>query len=477
MNKRINFEPKGFTRPVHMLAAMLLFLLLAMPAPAPAAMATLPSFADLAKQVGPAVVNISVVKDVKTQGLQPSPGQFHRGEDPFEDFMRRFFGNQIPREYKQRALGSGFVFDSKGYIITNNHVVDDADKIEVRLSDKHTYPAKIVGRDPKTDIALIKLDSDGPFPYLPLGDSDAIRVGDWVLAVGNPFGLENTVTQGIISAKQRNIGAGPYDDFLQTDASINPGNSGGPLINMDGQVVGVNTAIVASGQGIGFAIPSNMVKTIVAQLKEHGKVVRGWLGVMIQKITPELMKSFSLKDDKGALVADVPAGSPAEKAGIKRGDVIVEYNGKKIEEWSDLPTMVATTAVGTSVPIKVIRNGKEKAIEVTVGEMKETKTGAATATPGEEDKLGFTVQELTPELAKQLGIDQENGVVINDVVQGGTAAEAGLRPGDVIEEINRQPIKSMDDYSRVVKSLPAKEDVLLLVRRGNNTFFVTLSLG
>lgn len=325
------------------------------------------SFADLVEKVKPAVVNISTETTVRIPG---NPFRHFFGPDeegPFGDFFKRFFGDIPDRELKQQSLGSGFIIDKDGYIITNNHVVEGADEIKVKLADKREFKAKVVGRDPKTDLALIKISSIfKDLPTLPLGDSDKIRVGDWVLAIGNPFGLEHTVTQGIISATGRVIGSGPYDNFLQTDAPINPGNSGGPLINLKGEVIGINTAIIASGQGIGFAIPSNMAKTVITQLKEKGKVIRGWIGVSIQTLTPELAQSFGLKETRGALVADVVPGGPADKAGLKRGDIIISFDGKEINEMSELPKIVAETPIGKTVNVKIIRNGKEKILKMTI---------------------------------------------------------------------------------------------------------------
>ena len=302
------------------------------------------SFTELAKKASPSVVNISTVKTVRGRGLMPMP--FGQG-DPFRDFFERFFRDQMPRDYRQQSLGTGFIIDREGYILTNNHVVEMADEIKVKFSDGKEYDAEIVGRDPKTDLALIKIESDESLQPLFLGDSESLEVGEWVVAIGNPFGLGNTVTAGIVSAKYRQIGAGSYDNFIQTDASINPGNSGGPLLNTSGKVVGINTAIFSQGAGnigIGFAIPVNMAKDLLPQLK-RGRVVRGWLGVMVQKITPELKDKLNLKDEKGALVADVTQGGPAEKAGIERGDVIVAFDGKEIKEMRDLPFVVAATPV------------------------------------------------------------------------------------------------------------------------------------
>jgi serine protease Do len=327
------------------------------------------SFADLAEKVKPAVVNISTTTTVRIPG---NPFRHFFGpeeEGPFGDFFNRFFGDIPDRELKQQSLGSGFIIDKDGYIITNNHVVEGADEIKVKLADGREFKAKVVGRDSKTDLALIKISSlFKDLPVLLLGDSDKIRVGDWVLAIGNPFGLEHTVTQGIISATGRAIGAGPYDNFLQTDAPINPGNSGGPLINLKGEVIGINSAIVATGQGIGFAIPSNMAKTVISQLKEKGKVTRGWIGVSIQSVTPEIAQSFGLKEPTGVLIADVVLGSPADMAGIKRGDIIVTFDGKEIKNMSDLPINVAGTPVGKNIDISIIRNGKKININLKVTE-------------------------------------------------------------------------------------------------------------
>jgi serine protease Do len=326
------------------------------------------SIAALAERANGSVVNISATR--VTERSQWPFGDLFGKDNPLEDFFDRFFGEQMPRKFKQRGLGSGFIIDKDGYILTNNHVVEKTDEIKVILSDESEFDATIVGRDPKTDLALIRIETDKELLPLPLGDSDKLLVGDWVVAIGNPFGLGNTVTAGIVSAKYRRIGAGAYDDFIQTDASINPGNSGGPLLNLSGEVVGINTAIFSQSGGnigIGFAIPVNMARDLIPQLRK-GKVVRGWLGVMIQKITPELEEKLGLKGDQGALVADVTAGGPAEKAGIKRGDVIVSFDGKAVEEMNDLPYIVATTPVGKKVEVEIIRDGKKKQLEVEVGE-------------------------------------------------------------------------------------------------------------
>ncbi|HXX54168.1 MAG TPA: Do family serine endopeptidase, partial [Thermodesulfovibrionales bacterium] len=317
------------------------------------------SFADLAEKVKPAVVNISTVSTVKIPG---NPFKQFFGPDqvgPFGGFFHRFFGEVPDKDMKQQSLGSGFIIDKDGYIITNNHVVEGAEEIKVKLSDGREFKAKVIGRDPKTDLALLKISSIFKnLPTISLGDSDKMRVGDWVIAVGNPFGLEETVTQGIISATGRVIGSGPYDNFLQTDAPINPGNSGGPLVNLKGEVIGINSAIIASGQGIGFAIPSSVAKTIISQLKEKGKVTRGWIGVSVQTITPEIAQAFGLKDTKGALVGEIVQGGPAATAGLTRGDVIISFDGKEINKMSDLPFIVAQTPIGKTVDVKVIRDKK-----------------------------------------------------------------------------------------------------------------------
>lgn len=432
------------------------------------------SFAEVAAKASPAVVNISTVKTVKGGGRG---FRFHGPQGPddsLNDFFEKFFGGQAPnRPHKQRSMGSGFIISPEGLIVTNNHVIDGADKVTVRMSDEREFEAKVLGRDPKTDLALIKITTKADLPYLELGDSSKkkLKIGDWVVAIGNPFGLEHTVTAGILSARGRVIGAGPYDDFLQTDASINPGNSGGPLLNLNGEVVGINTAIVAGGSGIGFAIPANMARGIVAQLEKKGRVTRGWLGVMIQSITPELAKSFGLKEETGALVADVTSGGPAEKSGIKRGDVIVSFDGKKIKEWSDLPIIVAETGVGAEVKVKIIRDGKEKNITVRIAALDEKRIAAAPAKAG---GLGLTVKELTPELAKRLGLSETKGVVITGIADGSPAAESGLKPGDVIIEINRKTVKDISDYRRGMEGIEKGDTALFLVRRGAGALFFTL---
>ncbi|MCG6916207.1 MAG: DegQ family serine endoprotease [Deltaproteobacteria bacterium] len=432
------------------------------------------SFTELVKRVGPEVVNISTTKVIKRGPMVRPFGNEGPWRDFFgDDFFERFFG-QMPRERKQRSLGSGVIIDpQKGYILTNNHVIAGADEITVRLDDGKEYNAEVVGRDPKTDLALIRtkvaLDVDAGAP---LGDSDKVEIGEWVMAIGNPFGLERTVTVGILSAKGRVIGAGPYDDFLQTDAAINPGNSGGPLFNMKGEVIGINTAIVASGQGIGFAIPINMAKELLPQL-EKGKVTRGWLGVSIQEVTEDIAKSFKLKDAKGALVAEVMEDTPAKQGGIERGDIITSFDGKEVETPNELQRIVASTAPDKKVKVEVIRDGKTRTLTVKLGTMPEEITEAE---KGVTTDLGLTVQTLTPELAEQFNWSRdEKGVLITGVDPSGAGADAGLRRGDLIKEIDRQDVETTEDYSRILGKAKKGESVLFLVKRGTRTFYITLT--
>jgi serine protease Do len=330
-----------------------------------------------------------------------------------------------------------------------------------------------VGRDPKTDLALIKIDAKNALPSAAFGDSDNLEIGDWVVAIGNPFGLETTVTAGIVSAKGRVIGAGPYDDFIQTDASINPGNSGGPLFNLKGEVVGINTAIVSGGQGIGFAIPINMAKELLPQLKSKGKVTRGWLGVVIQKITPEIAKTFGLKETEGALVSDVTEDGPAEKAGIKRGDVIVSFNGKAIKEVDTLPKLVGATEIGKKAKVGIIRDRKSFEMEVVIGELKDEKLQASKKPEVEKD-FGLVVQNITPEIAKHLNLKDKRGVIVTDVQPGSPAQEGDIRSGDIIKEISRKPIKNIEDFKEAVKKVNIKEGAVLLIQRENVTFYTVL---
>ena len=440
-------------------------------AQAPAVSQGLPDFATLAKRVGPSVVNVSTTQVRKAAADVPSPFD---GDDPMSQFWQRFFGGRIPRgSQRQMGLGSGFIIDRNGTILTNYHVVDGAQKISVTLSDGKSYDAKVLGKDEKTDIAVIKIDAGQDLPAVTLGDSDRLDVGEWVMAIGNPFGLDHTVTSGIVSAKGRQIGAGPYDNFIQTDASINPGNSGGPLINLRGEVVGITTAIYSQSGGnigIGFAIPTNSIKEVLPQLKDKGRVVRGYLGTTVQKITPEIADSLGVKQQRGALVADVVRGSPAERAGIKTGDIITEFNSKEVKDSTELPGLVARVAPGTGTSIKVLRDGKEMTLAITVGEMKDTEVAAS----GQQGELGLAVQPVTPEVAQSLGLDRAEGLVITEVKPGSAADDAGLREGDLITQINRRPVKNLADYNREMAQSKKGQSVLLLVRRGDASVFLAL---
>lgn len=435
-------------------------------------------FVDLAKRVKPGVVNISTTKVVKGGGRvfrQFSPPS--RERDPFRDFfgenfMERFFGDIPQRDFVQRSLGSGFIIDKEGYIITNNHVIEGASEIRVRLSTDKEFDAEVVGRDAKTDIALIKVKSWSELPVVELGDSDKLEIGEWVVAVGNPFGLAHTVTMGIVSAKGRVIGSGPYDDFIQTDASINPGNSGGPLFNIRGEVIGINTAIVATGQGIGFATPINLAKEILAQLKKQGKVTRGGIGVYVQKLTPDLAKSFGMEENKGALVADVLPGGAADAAGIRRGDIIVKFNGKNIDEMNELPRIVASSPVGKEVEVNLLREGKPFTLKLKVGELKEE--AAAAAPEKAKLEMGMNVQEITPEIARQLGLTESGGVVVGQVEPGSGADEAGIQRGDIIREMDGQNIRSLADYRSAVGKIKKGQVIRLFVKRGERSLYLTL---
>lgn len=436
------------------------------------------SFVKLAKELNPVVVNISTTQVVKQKQMVPFP-EF---KNPFEDFFGdefRNFGEAPERESKRQSLGSGFIINKEGYILTNNHVVENAEEIIVTLSDKKEkeYKAKVVGKDVKLDVALIKIDTAADLPVAALGDSDKLEVGEWVMAIGNPFGFSHTVTAGIVSAKGRVIGAGPYDNFIQTDAAINPGNSGGPLFNLKGEVVGINTAIIAGGQGVGFATPINMAKDILLQLKEKGKVVRGWIGVSIQEVTPDLAKSFGLKDKQGALVSSVNKDEPADKAGIKPGDIIVEFDGKAINEVNDLPRTVASIAPGKTVKIKVIRDGKEKILSITISKMKEEEETAAVEGKEEaapEKKLGFSVQSITPEMAKRMDLKDTEGVIVSQVKPESPAGLAGIKSGDIIKEVNRREIKNIKEYKEAMKVISKDDTVLFRIVRGGNTLYVAI---
>lgn len=432
-----------------------------------------PSFVELAETVGPSVVNIRITKIQKTQF--PNMQEFENG--PFGDMFREFLdglGRRSPRQFRTRGAGSGVIINEDGTILTNSHVVDEANEIMVILYDKQEYKARVVGRDQKTDLAVIKIEAGTRFHAAKLGDSDSLRVGEWVLAVGNPFGLSNTITSGIVSAKGRIIGAGPYDDFIQTDAPINPGNSGGPLFNMRGEVIGINTAIVPNGQGIGFAIPINTAKTVLPDLLTKGKVTRGYLGVNIQNITPELAASLQIKSTKGVLVSHVRPDSPADKAGIKQGDVITAFDHKEIKDAHELASVVAATPIGKAVPVRLIKDGKEVAVEVKTGDLAKGEAideQKATAEPG--NRWGLQLRELNPEYARRMGLKRDKGVVVVGVRPGSPAHDGLVRKGDIILEVNRRPVKGADDINDKMKKSD-KDSLLLLIQRGDHSLYVVL---
>ncbi|MBU1162542.1 MAG: Do family serine endopeptidase, partial [Proteobacteria bacterium] len=369
-------------------------------------------------------------------------------------------------------LGSGFIIDKEGLIVTNNHVIENADKIKVKLKNGKEFDAEIVGRDPNTDIALIKIKSKNNLPVVKLGNSDALKVGQWVVAIGSPFGLEHTVTAGIVSAKGRIIGSGPYDDFIQTDASINPGNSGGPLINMEGEVIGINTAIIASGQGIGFAIPINSAKRIVDQLKSSGEVTRGWLGVGIQDLSEELAEYYGIKEGKGVLVTEVFPGDPADAAGIKAKDIVLSINGKKVENTRELSKLIADTSVGDIVKIKVLRNGIEKTFPVKIVKREDERVASQTPSKGNDYELGIRVSELTSEITRHFEITEISGVIVIDVEPESQGAQAGVMVGDIIKEINHQPITTVKDYKKEIKELKKGDSILMFIKRINAGYVV-----
>jgi serine protease Do len=432
-----------------------------------------PDFVELAKKLKPTVVNIRTAKVIKPR---PNLQRPRMQQSPFDNFFDDFFNQyngQMPqqRPRREQSLGTGFIISSDGYILTNNHVVSGADEVMVKLSDGREIKGEIKGADEKLDLALIKISEKETFHAADLGDSDALEVGEWVMAIGNPFGLSQTVTAGIVSAKGRVIGNGPYDDFIQTDASINPGNSGGPLFDAAGKVIGINTAIISGGQGIGFAIPINMAKGIIAQLRDSGKVTRGYLGVRFQPLTPDLAKSFGLETDKGALIANVEKDTPAEKAGLKAGDVILEYDGKPVNEGNELPRYVAVTPIDKKVPVVVYRDGKKLEVSVVIGKLKGEESAAATV-GSESEKLGITVQELTSDLAGRLNIkDSKGGLVITEVKAGSLAEEAGTLAGSIIVEINGQRPDSLEKYSSIVSRIKKGDVVRLLLKRPDGSVY------
>lgn len=433
------------------------------------------SFSSLAEMVSPAVVNIRTEKIIRGGGRvfrHFSRNPFGKN-DPFHNFFDKFFDDEgREREYTQRSLGSGFIIDKDGYIVTNNHVIENADKIKVKLKNGKEFEAEIVGRDPNTDLALIKIKTKNDLPDIKLGDSDALKVGQWVMAIGSPFGLEHTVTAGIVSAKGRVIGSGPYDDFIQTDASINPGNSGGPLINMKGEVVGINTAIHAGGQGIGFAVPINLAKGVIEQLKKYGEVTRGWLGVTIQSLNRDLAEYYGIEDGKGVLVVDVVPGDPADEAGIKPKDIILEVNDKKVATSRDLTKMVAGIGVGEEVKVKVLRDRQGMTFKVRIGKRPEKQVAIGRPKKDYEDNLGIRVSKLSPEIAQKFNITNTKGVFVIDIEPGSKGEKAGVLAGDIIKEVNHKQIKTVKDYHKVIKKIKKDKPINMFIWRRNAGFLV-----
>ena len=456
--------------------------------------APIEGFGDLVEKIAPAVVNISTRKGVATPAQPEQPGmpQFPPGS-PFEEFFKDFFERDRSQQEQQTrrsfSLGSGFVIDASGFVVTNNHVIADADEITVIFNDESEYPAKLIGTDSKTDLALLKIERPEPFPFVDWADSDEVRVGDWMIAIGNPFGLGSTVTAGIVSARGRDIRAGPYDDFFQIDAPINRGNSGGPSFTLDGTVFGVNTAIFSpsgGSVGIGFAIPANLAKPVIDSLMRSGKVARGWLGVRIQSVTDEIAESLGLAEADGALVASVTPGGPAANAEILAGDVILEFDGKKIDRMRSLPRLVAETAIGKETQVKLWRKGEEMTLDVVLGELPEEETlaelGPAPEAPtptanAKIDELGLTISNLEAEQRTQFSLPETvKGVVITEVAEGSTAADESLKPGDVIVEVGQEAVSSPPEVAAKVSQAQqeGKKSILLLIDRQGDLRFVAL---
>jgi serine protease Do len=437
------------------------------------------NFSNIAKIARQGVVNIRTEKTIKGGGrvfkyfFGPKGDQQHPfGNDQFDNFFDRFFGDEdgsSGRDYKQKSLGSGFIIDNNGYIVTNNHVIEDADDIKVKLANGEEFDATVVGRDPKTDLALIKIPESSDLKPIPWGKSEDMQVGDWVVAIGSPFGLEQTVTAGIVSAKGRTIGSGPYDDFIQTDASINQGNSGGPLLNLKGEVIGINTAIIAGGQGIGFAIPTKLAHGIIDQLKNEGEVTRGWLGVGIQNLSKEMADYYNLDNQEGVLVSQVYEGDPADKAGMEPQDIIVGVNGKKISDTRQLSRMIAETSVGQNITVDVLRNGRKKSLNVVIARRDDSRLGDLSPGKSHRDtSLGMRVEDLNEHLASRFQLkSDEKGAVVVDVENSGKAAESGIQPGDIIIEINRKPVGSTSDYHSIVDSVDKGSELKFFIKRRN----------
>ncbi|MCG8615465.1 MAG: Do family serine endopeptidase [Desulfobacterales bacterium] len=426
------------------------------------------SFSKLADQAKTGVVNIQTVKTLKDGGRVFQ----HFFGSPFGQSPEDFFFRQRPQNRTERSLGSGFLIDREGFIVTNNHVIKDADQIKVILHDKKEYDAKIIGTDPMTDLALIKIEAKGLKP-LKFGSSEKAKVGSWVVAIGSPFGLEQTVTAGIISAKGRIIGSGPYDDFIQTDASINPGNSGGPLLNLKGEVIGINTAIVKSGQGIGFAIPSDMATGIIEQLKESSHVSRGWLGVAIQNVSKEMAEYYKLDPGQGVYVAKAYEENPAYEAGIRQGDIITSIDGKEINSSRDLTITIANLKVGQKIKVELIRDGDKMTIPVKLGERPDEVTDSGAKGQTEPDDFGFMFKQVDDDIARRLGYPQGiNGLIVTDIKQGSLASRSGVRVGDLLVEINHKKIRTASNYSKIIGKIKKGEVAHMLFRRGNSQVFV-----
>ncbi len=427
------------------------------------------SISPTVKRLTPSVVNISTTNVIKASPFA-SPYQ----DEHFKKFFEKFFSDQMPeREFRNKGLGSGFIMSSDGYIITNNHVVRKAEEIEVILEGGKKYTAKIVGTDPVTDLALLKIDPEGPLPAVEIGDSSTLAIGDWVFAIGNPFGLGHTVTAGIVSAKGRALGIGRYDNFIQTDAAINPGNSGGPLFDYEGRVVGVNTAVMARGQGLGFAIPINMAKFVIEHLKVHGRVIRGWLGIMIQDITPEISEALGINRDKGGLVSEVKEGSPAGKAGLRRGDVIVSVEGEKIPDAATLTRKLALTKPGVDTKFVVFRDGKKKTFTIKLIEHPENEKIKESADKMKaEEKLGIEVSEITQQLRNRFKLKASGGVIVINVAPGSLASESGFRAGDVILEVNGDSVNGLDEYQETLEEHGSGRTLLFLIERGGRTIYL-----
>lgn len=432
------------------------------------------AFVEVAKKVQPSVVNITTEKTITIKPWERFGEDFFKGS-PFEEFFRGFGGpRERGREYrhKQRSGGSGVIVDPEGYILTNNHVIEGADKVKVRLNDGREFVATVKGQDSRTDLAVLHIKAKD-LPVATLGDSDKLEVGEWAIAIGSPFGLEHTVTVGVISAKGRSgLGTGTYEDFIQTDASINPGNSGGPLINIDGEVIGINAMIIQPGTGIGFAIPINMAKQILSDLIKTGKVVRPWLGISVQDLTPEMMEHFKVKEKEGVLIGQVYSGTGAEKAGLISGDIIKAVDDKPVKNVSELIKEIQRKKVGQKVKLSIIRDGKPLSIEVTTTAMPE-KAELEKEREGEE-KIGARIQELTPQLAARYRITGvKQGVVVIAVEDGSLADEIGLQEGDVILEINRKKIESIKDFEKAMKDASVEKGILFHIHRKGSSFYLT----